>query len=148
MVIWGWCKYVFDQVLDDLSENQLFFWILVNTWSLLFQKGTQLEVFAFFSVFCDSWSQYRSDDYVIYICFHLQNIAQLLLGTDFYLTSRNFFWDSRSGLARQIFTTPIKYYTHKHASFSKFWQIRSLPSYNRFYVSYDALLYTRRFLGP
>ena len=56
---------------------------LVNMWSLLFQKGTQLNGFAFFSVFCDSRGQYRSDDYVVYIFFHLWNIPQLLLGTDF-----------------------------------------------------------------
>ena len=56
---------------------------LVNTWGLLFQKGTQVKGFAIFSVFCDSRSQYWSYDHIVYIFFHLQNIPQLLLGTDF-----------------------------------------------------------------
>ena len=66
----------------------------------------------------------------------------------FYLTSRKIFWDSRSGLARQIFKTLIEYSTNQHTSFSKFRQIRSLLSYNYFYVSCDALVYIQRFLGP
>ena len=58
------------------------------------------------------------------------------------------FWDSRSGLVRQIFKTLVESFTNKDASFSKFRQIRSLLSYNHLYVSCDALIYTRRFLGP
>ena len=47
-----------------------------NTWSLLFQKGTQVKDFAIFSVFCDSRRQYWFYDHVVYIFFHLQNIAR------------------------------------------------------------------------
>ena len=57
--------------------------ILVNIWSLLFQKGTLLKHFAIFLVFSISRSQYWSYDHVVYIFFHLQNNAQLLLGADF-----------------------------------------------------------------
>ena len=64
----------------------------------------------------------------------------------FYSTSRKCFWDSRSDLATQIFKTLIEYSTHEHALFSKFRQIRSLLSYNYFFVSCDALIYTQRFL--
>ena len=55
---------------------------LVNKWSLLFQKGTQVYNFAFFQFFVIFFS---SDDYVEYIFFHLWNNAQLLLGADFLL---------------------------------------------------------------
>ena len=64
---------------------------LVNKWSLLFQKSTQLDTFAFFSVFCDSRSQYRSYDHVLYIFSHLQNNAQLLLGADFLFNAYKIF---------------------------------------------------------
>ena len=86
---------------------------------------------------------------MLYISFLIsRTMRNFLSGQIFYLTSRKIFWDSRSGLARQIFKTLIEYSTNKHASFSKFRQIRSLLSYNHFYVSNDALIYTRRFFGP
>ena len=64
-------------------KGKTFCWNLVNTWSLLFQNVDKVENFAFFLVFSVSRSQYWSNDHTIYIFFHLQNNAQLLLGTDF-----------------------------------------------------------------
>jgi len=67
-------RILFKKIWSTLSQHD---------WSLLFQKGTQLACFAIFSVFCDSRSQYWSYDYIVYIFSHLQDIPQLLLGTDF-----------------------------------------------------------------
>ena len=48
-----------------------------------FKRALNCTFLLFFSVFCDYRSQYWSYDRIVYIFFLLQNISQLLLGTDF-----------------------------------------------------------------
>ena len=69
---------------------------LVNIWSLLFQKGTQLKLFGIFFVFSESPSQFRSYDHVR----HTKIIFRTFLTNPweqiFDLRSQIFFWDLRS----------------------------------------------------
>ena len=89
----------------------------VNKWSLLFQKGTLLAGFAFFhsrvnpeANFCHMTMSYIS-------FFISRTMRNFLSGQICYLTSRKFFWDSRSGLMRQIFNVMLPYFTFFIASF-------------------------------
>ena len=75
---------------------------LVNKWSVLFQKGTLLSVF-FFHARVDPEANFCHMT-MLYISFLIsRTMRNFWSGQIFYLTSRKFFWDSRSGLMRQIF---------------------------------------------
>ena len=76
-------QYFVESVYIYIRWTSFFTTKLVNKWNVLFQKSTQWACFAIFSMFCDYRSQYWSYDHIVYIFFHLQNIPQLLLGTDF-----------------------------------------------------------------
>ena len=137
--------------MSDMKDQIRLFtfnYILVNRWSLLFQKGTQVRGFAFFSVLwflkpiCVLWPR------CIYF-FHPQNNAQLLLGVDFFIGRlENFLetlkvasWGRFSELWMNIWHFFILYFLKINKNCSM------LPQ-NHFWVSCDALSYTKIFLGP
>ena len=126
--------HAFSQQLSILAFFELF---LPKDWARqeisqqmkpIISKGHSMSLFCFFSVFCDSRSQYWSYDYIVYIFFHLQNIPQLLLGTDFLFDVEKICLRLEKWPRKAIFKILIEYSTNQHASFSKFRQIRSLLS--------------------
>ena len=62
-----------EQAYFGLQFGHVCFWrsLVSQQVKPIISKGHSTGPFCFFSVFCDSWSRYRSDDYVIYISFFI-----------------------------------------------------------------------------
>ena len=132
---------------EEFRVWKTFFEIVVNIRSLLFQKGTKLKHFAIFF----SFLHFPKPILVlwpccIYLCSSPEQCATFVRSGFFIWRLEKFFetlevapWGTFSVLFEYILCFSLLYILKSDKN-------RSLLPYNHFFVSYDALICTKRFL--